>query len=392
MDAAPPKRFETAFDRLHDIVAAQVGLTEFGGGDYRTGLRVLLQSIDYDPILTEEGRALVWRHLIETLTSRVRAFHSMAQLPEHERQVIHKPVVITGIPRTGTTALHKLMAVDPQFQGLEKWLLSAPMPRPPRDTWSSHPLFMQEIERLQAHFTVSPQLRAAHNLVAEDVEECLWVQRQSFVSNFWTCAWSSASYDAWWQSQSEVRSYEYLCRNLKLIGSNDPDKRWLLKNPSHILNLDLLFEVMPDAIVIQTHRDPARAIPSLCALLMHRHSLMEVGRREQRARLMMGREIGKWAKGVRDAERTREEQSGRVMDVLHSEFHSNPMATIRRIYTFLGLELSPEIGAKMSARIAAAPETSHGTHRYDVADFDMTEDEIHERFGAYVDRFDLKPR
>jgi Sulfotransferase family len=331
MDAAPPERFEPAFDRLHEVVAARVGHCQFGDDDYHVGLRVLLQSIDYDPILTEQGRAVVWRHLIDTLTSRARACRSMAEHPDYERQVISNPVVITGIPRTGTTALHKLMAVDPQFQGLEKWLLSAPMPRPPRETWSNHPLFMQEIERLKAHFAASPQLRAAHNLVAEDVEECLWVQRQSFVSNFWTCAWSSASYDAWWQSQSELRSYEYLCRNLKLIGSNDPGRRWLLKNPSHMLNLDLLFEVMPDAIVIQTHRDPARAVPSLCALLMSRHSLMEVGRAEQRARLMMGREIGKWARGVRKAERTRQAHAHRIMDVLHVEFHANPMATIARL-------------------------------------------------------------
>ncbi len=138
-------------------------------------------------------------------------------------------------------------------------------------------------------------------MVAEEVDECCLVLRQGFVSNLWSCGWSAATYDAWWQCQSEEASYGHYYRCMQLIGSNEPERRWLLKNPGHIDNLDLLFAVFPDAKVIQTHRDPAKAVPSLCALLMQLHPIMEEGRYEQRAHNMLAREVAKWAKAVRKA-------------------------------------------------------------------------------------------
>src|SRR5262245_16952323 len=126
----PPEKFETAIDELHELVARETGFSNFGEPDYLMGLRVMLQWMDYDPTFTEQGRRLAWGAVIKALSARVRAFQSMAENPGFDRTVIRKPVVITGVPRTGTTALHKLMAVDPQFQGVQTWLVTAPIPRP----------------------------------------------------------------------------------------------------------------------------------------------------------------------------------------------------------------------------------------------------------------------
>jgi Sulfotransferase family len=387
---APPPRFATASDQLHDVVAAQVGSTDFGGDDYLWGLQVLLQSMDYDPVFSEQGRRIAWGELISSLSSRVQALKSMKQHPGFDRQQIIKPVVITGIPRTGTTALHKLMAVDPQFQGLQTWLLGAPMPRPPRDAWESYPQFQQTVERLNRRYAATPQKRAAHHMAADEVDECVLTMRSGFVSNVWSCFWSAATYDAWWQTQSELPGYRYLHRVLQLIGSNDTDKRWLLKNPGHIANLDLLFAVFPDAKVIQTHRDPAKAIPSLCALLIQNHSVVEVGRKDQRAQIMGQRETAKWAKAVLDAEPVRQTHRGQVLDVVHSDFHRDPMGIIKRIYSFIDMQLSSDVADAMATRIDAAPELSHGTHRYAAADFGLTAEEIRAHFGDYINRFDLR--
>lgn len=386
----PPERFATASDQLHEVVANAVGSTDFGGDDYRWGLQVLLQSMDYDPVFSEQGRRIAWGELISVLSSRAHAFKSMAQHPGFDRQQIIKPVVITGIPRTGTTALHKLMAVDPQFQGLHTWLLGAPMPRPPRATWESYPQFQRTVEQLNRRYAATPKKRAAHHMAADEVDECVLTMRSGFVSNVWSCFWSAASYDAWWRTQSELPGYRYLQRVLQLIGSNETDKRWLLKNPGHIANLDLLFAVFPDAMVIQTHRDPAKAIPSLCELLIQNHLVVEVGRKELRARLMGQRETATWAKAVQDAEPVRRAHHGQVLDVLHSEFHRDPMGVINRIYSFVGMQLSPEVATAMATRIDAAPELSHGTHRYSATDFGLTPEEIRAHFGAYMDRFDLR--
>ena len=385
----PPAIFATASDELHELVAAEVGTNDFGGDDYLSGLQVLLQSMDYDPRFTEQGRRYAWGTVVGVLKGRAQAIKSMAETPGFDARPITAPVVITGIPRTGTTALHKLLAVDPRFQGLETWLLDSPMPRPPRETWADYPAFQKTAAVLEARYRDAPGKRAAHHMAAEEVDECCLVLRQGFVSNLWSCGWSAASYDAWWQCQSERPAYGHYYRCMQLIGSNDPHRRWLVKNPGHVDNLDLVFEFFPDARVIQTHRDPAKAVPSLCSLLMQLHPLMEEGRYEERCHIMLAREVAKWARAVDRAEVVRSRHPGQVMDIIHGDFHRDPMAVVEKIYSFVGETLSEDIRAAMAARIADDPERKHGVHRYDVADFGMSEAEIGERFADYIQRYDL---
>jgi hypothetical protein len=389
---APPIRFSNALDQLHELVANEVGSADFGAPDYLPGLSVLLQSMDYDPHFTERGRRYAWGTVVNVLKGRAHAIKSMAENPGFDHNPITNPVVITGIPRTGTTALHKLMAVDPQFQGLQTWLLDSPMPRPPLETWSTYPAFQKTAAVLEARFKAAPAKRAAHNMVAEEVDECCLVLRQGFVSNLWTVGWSAATYDAWWQCQSEADVYRHYYRCMQLIGSTEPDKQWLLKNPGHVDNLDLLFATFPAAKVIQTHRDPAKAVPSLCSLLMPLHSIVEEGRYEQRAHNMLAREVAKWSNAVRKAETVKRAHPGQVLDIIQGDLHRDPMAVIERIYGFIGATLTDEVRHNMQQRIIDDPERQHGAHRYNVADFGMSEDEIRERFGDYIERFDLAPQ
>jgi hypothetical protein len=385
----PPEQFRTALDQLHELVAKEVGSTDFGPGDYLPGLKVLLQSMDYDPHFSESGRRAAWGLVVGVLKGRAYAIRSMKENPGFDAHAISSPVVITGVPRTGTTALHRLMAVDPRFQGLQSWLLDSPMPRPPIETWSSYPEFQKTVAVLEAQQAAAPQQRAAHYLAAEEVHECCMLLRQGFVSNLWSCGWSAPTYDAWWQRQSEAPAYDHYYRCVQLIGSNEPEKRWLLKNPGHIHHLDLLFAVFPDAKVIQTHRDPAKAIPSLVSLLMLLHPLMEEGRTQQRAENMLVREVANWADAVRRAEKVREQHPGQVLDVVHADFHAQPMAVLERIYAFIGMEIPPDTRAAFARRIEEKPELARGVHRYDIADFGMTEEEARAPFGDYVQRYDL---
>ena len=388
---SPPARFTEGWDQLHEAAAREAGACEFGA-DYDRGLRVLLQSLDYDPHFTAMGRITAWRMIVDALASRAVAYASMKAHPAFAANAIRKPLVIVGMPRTGTTALHRLLLEDPQFQGPEKWLLSAPMPRPPVATWSENRWFQKELDELDARFGASPEQRAAHNMLAHEADECLWLQRQSFVSHMWACNWSAATYDTWWQAQDEAASYDYLRQCLQLIGLNDRDRRWLLKNPSHVLHLDQLFRIFPDARVIQTHRDPAKAIASLCAILMGGHHIMERDRREQRANIMGMREAAKWSHGLRDAMPVRAAHPTQVMDVVHANFHADPLGVVRQIYAFAELELTPTIETAMASRIEAKPELAHGVHRYAAADFGLGEEEIREIFSSYIAAFDLHPR
>jgi len=327
------------------------------------------------------------------LRGRAQAILSMKQNPGFDVCPITSPVVITGVPRTGTTALHRLMAVDQRFQGLQTWLLDSPMPRPPVESWKNYPQFQKSVATLEAQHAAAPQKRASHYRAAEQVHECCMVLRQSFVSNLWNCGWSAATYDAWWQCHGETAAYHHYYRCVQLIGSNEPDKRWLLKNPGHIDNLELLFAIYPGAKVIQTHRDPAKAVPSLVSLLMQMHSVTEQGRREQRAQNMLVREVAKWSNAVRKAEQVRKHHPGQVLDVIHGDFHRDPMGVLERIYSFIGMEITAEARAGFARRIEEKPELSRGEHRYDIADYDMSEEQVRESFHDYIRRYDLvQPR
>lgn len=164
-----PKSFRHAIDKLHELVALEAGTDDFGPKDYVPGLKVLLQSMDCDPHFSETGRRVAWGMVIEALRSRADAVKSMKQTPDFDAQTIRSPVVITGLPRSGTTALHRLMAVDSRFQGLQAWLLDSPMPRPPINTWRDYPQFRKTAAALKAQYSVAPEQRAAHYRSAEEV-------------------------------------------------------------------------------------------------------------------------------------------------------------------------------------------------------------------------------
>ena len=389
MRYCPPDKFRTASDLLHETVSANSGLSDFGPDDYLPGLNVLLQSMDYDPRFSETGRRAAWGMLVDVLRGRAHAIQSMKDNPGFDALPVLAPVVITGVPRTGTTALHRLMAVDQRFQGLQTWLLDSPMPRPPLETWGEYPQFRRTAANLDAQYAATPEARAMHLRMAEEVHECCMILRQSFLSNLWCCGWSSATYDAWWQCQSEEPAYHYLHRCVQLIGSNEPEKRWLLKNPGHIENLDLLFAIFPDAKVIQTHRDPAKAVPSLVSLLMRMHPIMEEARLDQRRQNMLQREVAKWSNAVRKCDNVRRYHPGQVLDVVHANFHARPMEVIDQIYAFIGMDIPDDTRAALQRRVEEKPELRHGVHRYDIRDFGMTEDEARAPFGEYIERFVL---
>jgi hypothetical protein len=385
----PPERFHGAADRAHEVVAKQLGSDDFGPADYLPGLKVLLQSMDYDPHFSALGRRVAWGRVIDALRGRAQAVQSMRNTARFATHPVLDPVVITGVPRTGTTALHRLMAVDSRFQGLQTWLLDSPMPRPAIETWKDYPQFQRTAAALEAQYAAAPEKRASHYRAAEEVHECCMLLRHSFVSNLWNCGWSAATYDAWWQCQSEAPAYDYFYRCVQLIGSNDPGKRWLLKNPGHIDNLDLLFAIFPHAKVIQTHRDPAKAVPSLVSVLMPLNKLMEENREAERAETMLMRETAKWANAVRKCDRVRELHPGQVLDIVHADFHRDPMGVLERIYQFISVQIGEELRAGFMQRIQEKPELAYGAHRYDIANYGMTEDEVREPFGDYIKRFNL---
>ena len=251
---------------LHASATKVTGLADFGTDDYRDGLAVLLESYARDAGLTPLGRKVKRSFLRGALVARLLSEAAWKSWPEYATFPIERPIFVTGLPRTGTTALHRLLTADPAHQGLEMWLTQVPGPRPPRETWAANPVFQQIQAAYERHHAEHPEFMGVHYIAADQVEECWQLLRQSMRSVSYECLAHLPAYSQWLRGQNWTGAYRRHRRNLQLIGLPDRGQRWVLKNPSHLFAADALLAVYPDALVIQTHRAPRTAIASVCSL------------------------------------------------------------------------------------------------------------------------------
>ena len=369
-------------DDLHASATRVTGLADFGSDDYREGLRVLLESYAAEAALTPAGSKVQHALLRGALVARLLSEAAWRQYPEHAATPITRPVFITGLPRTGTTALHRLLTADPAHQGLELWLTEVPQPRPPRETWPDNPVFATIQEGYRRHSDNRPELGSAHDISAEQVEECWQLLRQSMTSVSFECLAFIPGYSRWLREQDWRAAYRRHRRNLQLIGMADADRRWVLKNPSHLFALPALLEAYPDALVIQTHRDPRTAIASVCSL----NAQASAGWSEVFRADVVGRtQLELWAGGL---DRFMADRAGRdpaqFLDVRYGEFVADPMGTVAAVYERLGAPLSDAARAAMTARHGGSGPGARPAHRYALADFGLTEATIDERFAGYL--------
>ena len=250
---------------LHAAASQVTGLDDFGPDDYSDGLAELIASYERDADLTPRGDTVTRAMLRGALAARLLSEAGWRAHPEHAQVRLDRPLFVTGLPRTGTTALHRLLTADPAHQGLELWLAEAPQPRPPRDTWDANPVFRYIQAGCERHHVEHPEFMGVHYVAADQVEECWQLLRQSMRSISWECLAHLPSYSAWLAGQDWTGAYRRHRRNLQLIGLGD-GRRWVLKNPSHLFALDALLAVYPDALIVQTHRAPEVAIASVCSL------------------------------------------------------------------------------------------------------------------------------
>ncbi len=253
-----------------DIVAAAqrtTGLTDFGSDLHEEGLRVLVDDLSSPEAgLTPRGNYFQRSEVKSALVGVLLTQSAFTRFPAYADVPIERPVFLMGLPRTGTTALHRYLHADPATQGLEMWLTQYPQPRPPRETWEDDPIFQAMQAGFAAHHVAAPDFMGIHYMDATTVEECWRLLRQTGKSNSYESLANLPRYSQWLQQQSWVDAYERHRANLQLVGLNDPEKRWILKNPSHMTALDALMTVYPDALVVYTHRDPVTCIASSCSL------------------------------------------------------------------------------------------------------------------------------
>lgn len=367
---------------LHASAVKACGLDDFGSDDdnYREALGVLLESFQRDADLTEVGSKMQRFFVRNALVARLVSEAAFKQYPEHADVPIERPIFVTGLPRTGTTAVHRLLAADPRHQGLELWLAEFPQPRPPRETWSQNPVFQQIDAQFTKAHEENPDYTGLHFMTADEVEECWQLLRQSLHSVSYETLAHVPTYSQWLSRQDWTKSYQRHRRNLQLIGLNDREKRWVLKNPSHLFALDALFAAYPDALVVQCHRPAETIMASMCSLAQHTT--------EGWSNTFTGDVIGAdsmetWSRGLElfNAERAKHDPA-QFYDLDYFKLIKDPVSAVDDIYRAFGIEFTD---AARDAVSNTHEESKKGPrapkHTYSLADYGLTEEQVKERFA-----------
>lgn len=358
-----------------------VGLDDFGTDDdnYAEALSVLLESYRREADFTEPGSKMSRFFLRNALVARLLSEASWKRFPEHAGVAVTAPIFVTGLPRTGTTALHRLLCGDPRHQGLELWLAEFPQPRPPRETWPQNPVFTEMQSRFARAHKENPDYTGLHYMTADEVEECWQLLRQSVHSVSYETLAHVPTYSRWLARQDWTRPYQRHRRNLQLIGLNEPEKRWVLKNPSHLFALDALFNAYPDALVIQCHRPAETIMASMCSLSQH----TTAGWSNTFTGATLGADsLETWSRGLERFNTVRATLNpAQFCDVDYFELIADPIGTVENVYSHFGIEMTESARAAIqrtddeSRRGPRAPR-----HSYSLADYGLTEDQVRERF------------
>jgi len=371
-------------EKLLQTASKQTGLTDFGSDYFRQPLARLCASLEQDAHLSGLGRMIARQDILRLLRNRLMLEECFRRNPEIGEQRIVAPVFILGMPRTGTTSLHELMALDPQFRVPLSWEAAYPFPPPESASYSSDPRIAKVGAELAQVDRLLPEFRHMHPMGAELPQECVAFFAHDFVSMIFDVQFRLTQYQDWLIREDMSEVFRNHRRWLQLLQWKKPGDTWVLKSPQYLWNIDDMLREYPDARVIQTHRDPVKVAMSIASLTATLRSLAsaqvdlpEVTRHYVElldygtARTMAARE-----RGQLDADR--------VIDVQFADFRRDPLAVIRGIYAHLGLTLTGQGVASMQRFLAAGAESErHGRHRYDIVASGIDLAAERSRFAAY---------
>ncbi|WP_167097378.1 sulfotransferase [Mycobacterium sp. DL592] len=357
------------------------GLDDFGTDDdnYQEALGVLLDSFRSEADLTELGSKMHRFFVRNALVARLLSEAAFKQYPQHADVRIERPIFVTGLPRTGTTALHRLLCGDPRHQGLELWLAEFPQPRPPRETWPQNPVFAELDARFKKAHDENPDYTGLHYMTADEVEECWQLLRQSVHSVSYETLAHVPSYAHWLARQDWTKPYLRHRKNLQLIGLNEPEKRWVLKNPSHLFALDAVFAAYPDALILQCHRPAETILASMCSLAQHTTG----GWSNTFSGDVIGADaLETWSRGLERFNAVRREHDeAQFFDVDYFALIRDPIGTVENIYSHFGIEMTDDARAAIQATDEESKQGPRAPkHTYSLADYGLTEDQVKERF------------
>jgi len=372
---------------LLDAARAATGLEDFGDPSFRDGLEVLVDAIEHEANPNEAGRMGLAGQITGYLSERLRIEGCYRRHPEIAAQRIEGPIFITGLPRTGTTALSHLLAADPDTRSLRMWESQAPTPPPERATETIDPRIAEATAR-NAALHDHPDFRRMYDATATSPTENIDLLGQHFRTQHFEGMAHVPRYIRWWLACDMVPAYRHHERVLKLLQWRCPPTRWHLKSPPDLCCLDAFVAVYPGARIVWTHRDPAKVLASVCKLI----SIVRGMQTDRVDAHELGREqLALWSEGVRRALAFRRRTSdARFADVFMYDLVARPIETVAAVYARIGLPFTAAAERAMRAWSAEHPQHKHGALPYTLDEFGLRLAEVRDAFRDYTQHFAIR--
>ncbi|MFA7239543.1 MAG: sulfotransferase [Sulfuricellaceae bacterium] len=369
----------------------ETGLERFGDESFLPGLRVLLNALDSEAHLNPYGRMHAKLETTASLKNRLWANACFEANPEIQQRKITAPIIIVGPVRSGTTRLHRMLATDTRFQHLKAWEGFNPAPR---IGWpdSGKAARRDEVEKfLHMGRRLNPDAFAAHPMEADWAEEELLLLNHSFSGLSPLGLYNAPSYCKWFVECDKTPAYRTMANLMKLISWSRGDaenKRWVMKTPQYMLDLDVLIKVFPDAKLVFIHRDPIKTVASTLSLMwnfaIHNTDLPLRGAIRD-TWLALCEAMARRCMEVRETLPVPQQ-----LDVQYGDMNRDWQAVMRRVYDFVGLDFTAEAESAMGDWLADSErEGRHRGHRYSLEDFGLSREEVDTRMKFYRERYGI---
>ncbi len=379
---------ELTVDAVCAAAVERTGLDDFGPDDFRERLGLQLAEMDADPERTGLGRMLMFSDCTRYASNRLRIRDLLKQHPEILDIEIEKPVIVIGLPRSGTTNMVNLLASDSRFRSMPLWEGQEPVPDP-RETigpdgvdprWTR----CQGIwESMQAG---APFVAAMHPMEPDHIHEELELMLPDFTSYNLEWVARAPQWRDYLLSHDQTPHYAYMKTVLQILQWYRPRERWVLKCPQHLENIGPLMTTFPDATIVVTHRDPVAVVQSTITMATYGARTAYRVIRPEWYRDYWTDRIGRLLDtSLRDQHLL---PADRTIHVYFHEYMKDEMGTLQRVYDAAGIDFTPEARAEVAAYQAAHPRGKEGRVVYDLrGDFSTTPEEVRSRFGAYLEAF-----
>ena len=378
----PPSRM-SAMD-LIEAAKRRCGLADFGNGNFFDALSRLLDSCQDEAQLNLIGKIALKTDVLETLCARLQMERDRQLYPDIAQQEIREPLFIVGLPRSGTSVLHRLLGADPEHRSPLMWEVRSPSP-PTREDEKRR--IQRAAQSCNFFNWLVPTFRYAHTVGAEVPQECVSLMTPTFLSDQFDAMYYVPSYRAWFFRQDLRPAYEYHYRFLQHLQFRRLARRWILKAPTHMFALPALLSVYPNALFVQTHRTPVDAMASVSSLV----TILRSAFSDAVDRSVVCREaIDYWSETINKFLQERDRLAdNRICDVQYEEIRQKPIHAVRRIYEFFGWSLSQEAEQRMRILIADQANRESANHRYDLLQFGASANDVLNAFAPYCARFAL---